>query len=393
MRSTGTMVVLFLGVFGLKCDRSEAPAPHVHGRAPSESSSAGNLVRLSDSASELVGIKLEKAKSRECRSVLKAMGKVLAPQPQKAVVSHAFSGRVAEIHVKIGEWVDEGQALLTLESHEIGSAKSEFYKALADLELAKLNLEREERLLEEGIGLKKNYLAAEAAHKIAQSNAEAAHKKLHVLGFNDEQVQEIADTHQINPSITLFSPIAGRVVTHRAVLGAVVDPSTELLTIIDPTRLWVDAEVYEKDIAKVRIGQEVEIGVPAYPAEVFRGKISYIGDVVDGETRTITVRSEVDNQQQRLKPGMFADVNVLLNGRCELLVVPSAAILEEGREKIVFVKEQDHFVRREVETGIIDGDYQQIVKGLGPGDEVVVEGNHELKSKLQEEVLETAHVH
>lgn len=205
-------------MFAMQCRQSEMPVPTPRKQTHSESSRAKDRLRLPDSVCELVGIKVEKVEFRECTSVLKAMGKVLVPQPQTAIVSHAFPARVSEIHIKIGDWVEKGQAVVTLESHEVGDAKSEFYKALADLELAKLNLAREERLLQNGIGIKKNHVAAEAAHKVAQLNAEAAEKTLHVLGFTEEHVKEIADTHQINPTITLFSPIAGKVVVSETVL-------------------------------------------------------------------------------------------------------------------------------------------------------------------------------
>jgi cobalt-zinc-cadmium efflux system membrane fusion protein len=321
------------------------------------------------------------------------MGKVLAPQPQTAIVSHAFPAQVASVHIKIGDLVEEGQPLITLESQQVGQAKSEFYKALADRQLAKLSLDREERLLGNGIGIKKNFLAAEAAYKIAQSNAEATEKTLHVLGFTEEQVKEIAETHQISPAISLYAPIAGKVVNSRAVVGAMVDPSTELLTIIDPRRLWVDAEIYEKDLAKIKIGQEVEISVPAYPGEVFGGKIIYVGDVVREETRTITVRADVANDDYRLKPGMFANVKILLAESRQMLVVPVAAVLEERHQKMVFVKQDDHFVRREIQTGPAQGDFQQVLKGLKAGEVVVIEGNHQLWSILHEDSLRAAHSH
>jgi cobalt-zinc-cadmium efflux system membrane fusion protein len=350
-------------------------------------------VHLSKSSRDLVGIQVEKLDWRECNSVLKAMGKILAPQTQTAIVSHAFPGRVAEIQVTLGDWVEKGQALAVLESHDVGEAKAEFARALAALDLAKANFDREEQLLEEGIGTRKSYLGAEAEYKVAQSNMEAADKKLHVLGFTEEQAKEIAETHEITPTITLHAPLAGKVVDIGAVRGAMVDQSMEILTIIDPTRLWVDAEIYEKDLTKVRNGQKVEIAVPAYPEERFEGTVNYIGDLVDEETRTITVRAEVANDQQRLKPGMFAEVHVLLNDDRRTLVVPSAAILEEGHHKLVFVREKDHFVRREVETGVLEGDYQQILAGLEPGDEVVTEGNHQLRSVLRADVLQAAHAH
>ena len=389
-----------LVVFGTGCVEKESPGSHDHNqtdasRDHAHSDSAAmedpDVVRLSDKAQETAGIEVAKVESRKCRSVLKTMAKVLAPPSQTAIVSHAFPARVAQIHVKVGDLVKKGQPMVTLDSHEVGIAKSEFYKATAGFELAKLNLDREKRLQKIGIGVKKNLLAVETDHKISEANLEAAEKMLHVLGFTEAEVEEITGTHQINATITLHSPIPGKVVTSEAILGDFVDQSTEILTIVDPTLLWVAAEVYEKDIAKVKLGQEVEIIVPAYPEKVFSGKISYIGDVVNEETRTTTVHAEVRNGDHLLKPGMFANVDVQLNGSYDMLVVPSGAMLEDGYRKIVFVKEADCFRRRQIKTGPVEGEYQQVLDGLKASEVVVVVGNHLLNSKLQTEVLSGAH--
>ena len=382
------IVVLTLG-----CDHAGLPSADDHGHHNHSTPADADSVSLSDAQAEFADIQVEEARRQKSTSVLKAMGKLLAAKPRTAIVSHAFSGRVAKLHVAIGDWVEEGQPLITLESHEVGDAKSDFYKAVADLELAKLNLEREKHLMEQEIGIRKNLVAAQAAFKIAQSNEEAAEKTLHVLGFNEEQVQEISQTHQISPQITLFAPIAGRVVANEAVLGALVDASTEILRVIDTRVLWADAEVYEKDIAKVRIGQKVDLTVPAYRDKVFHGEVSYIGSLVDEETRTITVRAEVENSEGFLKPGMFADIRVHLNGDAAMLVVPCRAILQDSGAKIVFVQDGESYKRREIETGALDGDKRQVLAGLEEGDKVVVVGNYQLRSVLMSEALEAGHTH
>lgn len=366
---------------------------HDHGHDHDAAAGANDVVRISDPGRQLIGLKVEAATFQECRSTLKAMGKLLAPRTKMAMVGYAFPGRIAEIHVQIGDWVVKDQPLVTLESQEVGTAKSEFFKTVADLELATLNFEREKRLLDSGIGVEKNFAAAEAQLKIAQENQNAAHKRLHVLGFTEEQVAEAAEQHQVSSTVTLFAPISGKVTENHAVLGALTDQTTELLTIIDPTMLWADAQIYEKDIAKVRIGQQVETIVPAYPQEIFPGSVSYIGDVVDDETHTITVRAEVNNPDQRLKPGMFANVNIVLNGDAPTLVVPTTAVLEDREQKIVFVKHDDSFLPRQVETGINDGEHLQILSGLAAGEEVVTEGNLQLRSVLKGEVLKQAGHH
>ena len=169
-----------------------------------------------------------------------------------------------------------------------------------------------------------------------------------------------------------------------------IDQGTEILTIMDPTLLVIDAQVYEKDIAKIRIGQEVEVSVPAYPGETFNGKISYISDVLKEETRTITVRTELENREYKLKPGMFADIKIYLNHQAEVLVVSEEAILDEKDEKLVFLKIDDKYLPVIVETGTKQGGYVEIIKGIQEGDEVVTKGSFQLKSKLYDEILKKA---
>jgi cobalt-zinc-cadmium efflux system membrane fusion protein len=350
-------------------------------------------VELSADEKEAIEIETVTASFKPLKSHLQAMGKVLAHPLRKAIVSYAFPARISQVHIRIGDWVKAGQRLVILQSEEVGKAKSEFYKAQADHELAKVNFEREKRLFDRGVGAKKNYLAAEAEFKVAQASLNAAEKKLHVLGFTEEQVKTISETHQINPIITLFAPIRGKIIDNKAILGAMIDQETEILTIMDPTVLCIDAEIYEKDIAKIRIGQEVEVTVPAYPGETFIGKIRYISDVLHEETRTITVRTEVENKGYKLKPGMFADIKIFLNHQSQTLVVPEEALLDEQDEKIVFIKKEGKYLLQIVETGTREKGYVEILSGLQQGDIVVTKGNYQLKSKLYEEILGKAHVH
>ena len=355
-----------------------------------ELSSRNSYVHLTEETQKMIGIKTVKVKYHPLKSYLTAMGKVLAPQTRTAIVSYAFPARISKINIKIGDWVKANQELVTLQSEEVGEAKSKFYKAIADYELAKINYEREEKLFKRDVGAKKNLLSTEAEYKIAQANLNASEKKLHVLGFNEEQVKILAETHQINPTISLYAPINGKIIINNAVLGAMIDQSTEILRIMDPSILWVDAEIYEKDISKIKIGQEIEISVPAYLGETFSGKISYIGDVLKEETRTITVRAEVVNRKYKLKPGMFADIKILLNNQSKALVLPDEAILDDKDKKIVFIKKGDAYICQKVEIGAGEKGLIEILKGVREGDEVVIRGNFQLKSKLYEDVLKKA---
>lgn len=352
-----------------------------------------DVVTLSEEERRAVKIETIKATLKPLKSQLQALAKVFAHPQKKAIVSYAFPARISRIHIRIGDWVKTGQELITLQSEEVGTAKSEFYKAQADHELAKVNFERQKRLFDRGVGAQKYFLAREAEFKVAGTNMNAAEKKLHVLGFTEEQVKAIAETHQINPIITLFAPISGKIIEINAVLGAMVDQATEILTIMDPTLLCIDAEIYENDIAKIRIGQEVEVSVPAYPGETFLGKTSYISDVLNEETRTITVRTEVMNKDFKLKPGMFAEIKISLNHQSKALVLPEEAILDDKGDNIVFIKRNGKYFPIIVEIGAKEKGYIEIIRGLQEGDEVVTKGNYQLKSKLYDEILKKAHVH
>ncbi len=355
--------------------------------------SPDDVIELSVEEKEAIDLSTAKAEFRALRTQLQALGKVYAHPKRKAIVSYAFSARISEIHIQIGDWVNKGQELITLQSEEVGNAKSEFYKAKADYELTKSNCERAQRLFDRGVGSEKDALACEAEFKVAEAHLNAAEKKLHVLGFTESQVQAIAETHQINPIITLYAPIRGKITAHNAILGAMVDQATEILTILDPVILVVDADIYEKDIAKIRIGQQVEVSVPAYPGEQFGGKISYISDVLNEETRTITVRVEVDNKEYKLKPGMFAEVSIYLNHQNQALVLPREAVLDERGEHIVFLEINGKYVPVIVELGARENGFIEILRGVQEGDEVVTEGNFQLKSKLYEAILQKGHIH
>jgi len=351
------------------------------------------LLELTPEEEKAIDVQTVKVGRRPMRNQLRAMGKVLVPQTKKAIVSYAFPARVSDVHANIGDWVESGQKLVTLQSEEVGKARAEFFKAQADFELAKRNLEREKNLFDRGVGAQKNLLTTEAEFKVAEAGMNIAEKKLHVLGFTEGMVQEMEKTHQINPTISLYAPIGGKVIASNAVRGAMVDQNTEILVIMDPTVLWIEAEIYERDIAKIKISQDVEVSVPAYPGEAFPGKISYIGDVMKEDSRTITVRTEIRNREYKLKPGMFSDMVVFLNHPDEVLAVPEAAVLDDRDRKIVFISVAEGYRLQPVRVGIKEGGHWEVLEGLTEGDEVVTAGNYQLKSKLYEEILRSSGVH
>lgn len=353
----------------------------------------GHSLSLNEKEKEVVHLETISVARHKIRPSLNSVGKVLAPNTKMCVVCYAFPARVVSLHVRVGDWVKEKSALVTLQSEEVGRAKADYFKAIADFELARRNYERQKKLFERGAGAQKDFLQAEAEFKVAEANINAMEKRLHVLGFTEEELKLITETHQVNPIITLYAPINGKIIDIKVIPGEMVDQSKEIMTILDPTILWVDADIFEKDIAKVRIGQEVEITVQAYPEKVFSGRVSYVGDVLKEETRTITVRTEVINQGLLLKPGMFANIKIYLDEEKSVVAIPEESVLDDQGEKFVFVRQGDSFFPRRVILGTKQNGLIEVLSGLKEGEEIVTKGSYELKGKLFQEVLKKAGLH
>lgn len=183
--------------------------------------------------------------------------------------------------------------------------------------------------------------------------------------------------------LELKAPIDGVIIQRRSTVGELIGKDTEIYTISDPTDLWVLAEIKERDIAAVHVGQEAAFTVLAYPSEIFRGKVMLLGNRVESDSRTLEVRVAVANPDGRLKPGMFADVEVATTALQDVLVIPDQALQTLGDEQVVFVALSDtKFEKRVVKTGLEQHGRVQVLEGLKEGERVVTEGSFILKSEL-----------
>ena len=344
------------------------------------------FVQMSADEAQAIGLSTVQASHRPLRSTLRSLGTVYAPPARLAIVSYPFPARIAAVHVRVGEWVVRDQPLVALQADEVGTTKAAYLQARTALELTESSLAREQRLFERGVGARKTLLAARSEVELARSVFESGAKRLQVLGLSQAHIDAVRAADDVDPTVTLYAPIAGKVIDTTPVRGAMVDAATSILTILDPTTLCADAEVYERDLARLHVGQGVAVAVPAYPGLTFSGRVCYIGDVVKPETRTVTVRSEIDNRDGRLKPGMFADVRLFLDEETDVVALPERAVLDNGDEKLVFIRTHED-PPQVVQLGIRQAGYVEIVRGVSAGDEVVVYGNFQLKSKLFEDVL------
>lgn len=180
------------------------------------------------------------------------------------------------------------------------------------------------------------------------------------------------------PSVAVNAPIAGIIDARNINLGQAVEPNTVLFHISNRDKLLVIAQVYEEDLGKVKVGQEVNVHVLSYPKQTFPGQVTLIEPNLDPLTRTVNVRITLDNKEGLLKPGMFVRANVILSHNKAALVVPNAALLQADNEQFVFVQNGGTYKRVDVKVGAVEDDYSEIIEGLVPGDLVVTQGNREL---------------
>ena len=343
-------------------------------------------------------IEIELVGPQSIAGVIPATGKVLVPEDRVAVIGPVNAGRIVRLFAGQGSRVQKGQKLADLESADIDQAEADYLKALADYEnarrssaaeirLAQANYDRTKLLYEKTITAGKNLQTAEHDLEVAKAAGEssvngakatltAARRHLLILGLSSSTIDSLPKKPDLAAVFSLNSPIAGTVIERNATVGASVGTDSNLFKIIDLSRVWIDANVFEKDLARVRMGQEVKVNLPALPGSTYTGRVILIDSVVDPETRTIKVRTEVANPDSRLKPDMFANVEIVTDLNRSAISIPQTAVLNDGGKTVVFVAEGNGYQKREVHTGIQNGDRLEIVEGLSAGEKVVVKGNY-----------------
>jgi len=352
-------------------------------------------------------IEMETVTPQPIAGVILATGKVLVPEDRMANIGPVHEGRLVRLFAGQGSNVKKGQKLADLESADIDQAEADYLKALADydnarrssaaeVKFAQATYDRTKMLYEKTITAGKNLQAAEHDLELAKATAASnlagttaaltsARRHLLILGLKESEIDGLAHNSSLSAVFSLTSPISGVVIERNGTIGATVGSDANVFKIIDISRVWIDANVFEKDLERVRRGQEVKISVPAFPGETFSGKVILISTVVEPETRTVKVRTEVPNSDGRLKPDMFANVQIITDLHRTAISIPQAAVLDDEGKPVVFVSEASGYQKRPVVVGIQGDGRVEITEGLQAGDKVVVKGNYLLlqQSKSQ----------
>ena len=375
---------------------------------PAETEPAGaeaapdpGLIRLDAEAVRIADITLADVEVRKLEKELQVPGRVTVNEDATARVGSFTEGVVVACCESVGTDVEKGQVIARLHSHEVHDAEASYWQARAELkrrqtelQFAEESYQRASRLHELKAGslqqvqeAQTKFRSAEMFLEIARAGVERSEKHLLYLGLTPERLPGAAgEDHRVDeevPLIEVRSPVSGTIIERMVSPGAVVAPSDSLYVISDLRSLWVIAQVPEQHLSSLRNGLAVEVSVRAYPGKTFPARITYIGDALDPETRTVEVRCELNNPGRRLKREMFATLTISAGGGREVVVAPLAALQNVDGQEILFVPEGEYSFRaRRVQVGRHSDSVVEIVSGLQADEKVVANGAFQLKSEL-----------
>ncbi|MBI5142228.1 MAG: efflux RND transporter periplasmic adaptor subunit [Nitrospirae bacterium] len=349
-------------------------------------------VRMAADAQRQNGVVVAAVKRQSLAGSISATGKVEANADRIAHVSPRISGKIVSVAASLGDSVAAGQTLVTLDSVELGEALGRYRQSETKLALAQSNMDRIKSLVEKKIAARKDILQAETDYKTAQTELHTDEERLSMYGVS---ISDLKGEGHNRPLLPVHSPIDGIITEKHAIVGELSDPSKSLYTVADLSSVWVLVDVNEKDLAKVSMGQAAIVVVGAFPDLRLKGRITYIADLVDGATRTVKARIEVANPGRKLKPEMFATVELALSVDAPpVLAVPEDALQDLDGSKVVFVAENEaEFAARKVLAGRTAGGMVEIVSGLAEGERYAVKGSFILKSEVKKGEMTDEHGH
>lgn len=353
--------------------------------ATKEAKEDGVDVKLGDKALAAAHLQVGKARTVPRRTSVVASGRIDFVPSRVARVGPPIAGRIGSVPVVPGQKVGRGAVLVTLESVEVGRARGDFLAAKTRATQAKAEVDRESRLLQGGASSERALLVAQTELATAQAQLRAAEDRLSTLGLGAGAAGQ---------SVALVSPIAGTVLELTARVGQPVGPTDTLVVVGETEQVWLQVDLYERDLGKVHLGDDVKVTSIAFPGRTFEGKVDQLGAVVDPERHVLEARIVLPNVDGALKPGMTASARILGGvagagvagdagaAPATAVVVPRSAIQAIDGQPFVFVeKEKGKFELRPVERGDDIDDDVVVTRGLADGEPVVVDGAFILKSE------------
>ncbi len=345
-----------------------------------------NLVELTPALQKQ--IKVMKVGNAEIRDLLRIPGSIQVDEQRTAKIGSPVTGRITDISAVLGQVVRQGQVLATVNSTELAQNQLDYIKALQQINLQAKAVDRAKVLLEADVISAAELQRREAELSGAKADLVAARNQLLVLGMSNASISKLSHSAQMDTFSHVTARLAGTVISRKINVGQVVQPADELFVVADLSRVMAVAEVPERQIDLIEVGQEVDIEVPALNDKPIKGKLIYVADVVNPQTRTVTVRSEIKNFDHEIKPEML--VSMLVQSKpVSRLSVPVQAIVRENDKDHVFIQIAPNKYRlREV---VIGDDFQGMVAVLNgiEADEIVVsEGAFHVNNERKRKELE-----
>lgn len=333
-------------------------------------------------------LKLSDVSAQPVAETLRVSGRIDFDEQRLARIGATVTGRVTEIDVLLGQSVKKGEILAKLNSSELSSQQLAYLKARAQLELNRRNAERARALFEADVIGAAELQRRESEYQISKAETRAASDQLQLLGVGPTAIDRLAKQGEVNSVTPVVATLNGVVVERKLAQGQVVQPADSLFVVADLSRLWAVAQVPEQQVSQVKTGQSVSIEVPALGNEKLVGKLIFVGQTIDPETRTVLVRTELDNSDGRLKPAMLA--SMLIEAKpVERLVVPASAVVRESDEDHVFVAEGEGAFRlAKVKLGPEQGGVRVVLSGLKGGEKLVVDGAFHLNNERNRKEME-----
>ncbi len=300
-------------------------------------------------------------------------------------LSSRVPGVITEVLKDLGQVVRQGDALVIVDSSELGSAKSSLLQAMETARLWQTNAARARSLVEKGIGVEREALEAETKAAESRIEVDKARQRLSNLGLSKEGLRAVEEEGDTSSLLELRAPFDGVVVERSAVLGELADSGRRLLALADTRVMWARVDLLESDLAAVQVGQKASVRLDGLPGKTFAGAITWISTEIDEKTRTVAARIELENPDGQLRAHMFGKAAISTGDKRGALTIPKEAVQWEGCCNVAFVKEDEKglvFRPARLTLGFDAGDRYEVMDGLKPGETIVTKGSFILKNEI-----------
>lgn len=383
----GAAIVALVGVAGawlvLRTDAGRAANPAA-ASAPSDVDVAAQSIDVTER--QLESFKVLTVAPRPFRLLKNAVGSIDFNQNMLVQVFTPNPGKIVDTRFNVGDEVKKSEMLFTIDSPDLLQAESTLLASAGVLALQSRTLARVKQLLQTGGGAQKDVDQATSDQQTAEGNYKAARDAVRIFGKTDVEIDRILADRKVDSTLIVPSPITGRIIARTAAPGFYAQPGTAPApyTLADLSTMWMVANVIETDAPAYQLGQAVEVRVPAYPGEVFRGHVDTLGLNIDPATHRQLVRSVIDDPLHKLRAGMLASFAIEIDGSKLAVAVPSDAVVRDGDGTMtVWVTADDkRFTRRAVQIGLEQNGWRQVLDGLKPGERVASTGAIFLSNKF-----------